>query len=358
VRPRSIYGFTYPPFAVLVMSPLSLVGFHVAGLLHTAVNVVLVAAGTWWLSAPIARRLRWPTWFAAGLALPVVLLMEPIRETLGFGQINVFLGALIAVDLLALLRGRAWAGVGIGLATAIKLTPGVLVLYLLLTGRRRATGVAVGTALGATALAFAVAPGTSREFWTSVLWDTGRVGREDKTSNQSLLGALARFAHPGQPSHLLWVLLALGTLVVGLGRARAAVRAGDELVGITLAGLVSCLISPISWSHHLYWLVPAVAVLVDVAVGAPLARGVAARARAARWSAGAAAAVITVLLCAGFVWFFTPDRGQHHTAGLINHVGESAYVWIMLALLVLLPIRAHDAAAPVVPRADRALAAD
>src|SRR6185503_21371042 len=101
---------------------------------------------TWWFGRPIFERLNWPLWFSFGVACCIALIFEPVRETITFGQVNTLLLTLVAGDmLLGVARGRRWAGVGIGLATAIKLTPGVFILYLLITRRWRPAGVATGT---------------------------------------------------------------------------------------------------------------------------------------------------------------------------------------------------------------------
>src|SRR5438105_8055100 len=44
----------------------------------------------------------WPRWFAVGVAATLAAATEPIRETLGYGQINVLLVGLIMSDLVAL----------------------------------------------------------------------------------------------------------------------------------------------------------------------------------------------------------------------------------------------------------------
>jgi alpha-1,2-mannosyltransferase len=165
------------------------------------------------------------------------------------------------------------------------------------------------------------------------------------------MGVLARLATPGEPSRPLWALTVLAVVAVGMLRAVRAHRAGDELVAFTLAGLVSCLVSPVSWTHHLYWLVPAVAVLVDVAAGAPVAgRALGGRPRAVARLAGGTALVLTASLCTGTLWFFgDPGKGQPHHTGLLGVLGEDTYVVFLLVLLVCLPARA-TVRAPAVPR--------
>ena len=256
-------GFTYPPFAAVLMVPLTWLRDRPAEVLILLASVAVVVLVTWWLVAPVARRHGASPWFTVALAVPVVLAMEPIRLTLGEGQLNMLIFALILADVVALRRGRAWCGVGIGLATALKLTPGLFIVFLLLIGRRRAAVVATGTVAGATLLGFVVDPGTSWEYWTSTLWDTSRVGRLENPWNQSVLGLLAHVADPARPDRVLWALLAAGVAVLGLWRAVRVYRRGDDLTAVTLVGLTACLVSPISWVHHLYWVVPAVGTKVQ-----------------------------------------------------------------------------------------------
>ncbi len=209
---------------------------------------------------PVARREGWTPWFALAVAFLLVVAFEPFRETVSFGQVNMLLLFLVALDLLVgVAGGRRWAGVGIGLATAIKLTPGVFIVYLLVTRRWRAALVSAGTAAVATLAAAAVDPAASREFWTSALWDTDRVGSLAFVSNQSLQGVVARL-DPEHPSSLAWAGAGGG----GAGRlGLAGARPPSLAEGLALTGVLGCLISPVTWVHHLVWLVPALILLVD-----------------------------------------------------------------------------------------------
>jgi alpha-1,2-mannosyltransferase len=343
-RPHARFGFTYPPFAALLLSPLAVLDERGAELLHTAACAGVVVVSTWWLVAPVARRAGWSPWAAVGLALPMVFVSDPVRETMGWGQVDLFVVALVLADLAALQRGRRWAGVGVGLATATKLTPGVFVLYLVLTRRWRAAAVAAGTFAAATGLAAVLAPQTSLDYWGSEVWDTSRVGPPAETGNQSVLGLLARLAAPAEPGRLLWVVLAAGLLVVGLWRAVRAAGQGDELVGFTLAGLTGCLVSPISWSHHLYWVVPAAVVLLDVAAGAPLSdeapRLVRGHERVVRRTAAAAVGALIAVFCGGLIWIAEAACHGVRCGDLVVLTGEGSYALVMIALLFLLPVRA------------------
>ena len=327
LRSGTQYGFTYPPFAALVMLPMAYLPWNAAIVVSVTLTVVTSAVVIWRLLDPVARRSGWTRWFALAVALCLAAAYEPMRETVNFGQVNMLLLFLVAVDLLWLLPARSrWAGVGIGLATAIKLTPGIFIVYLLVTGRWRAALTTVGTAAVATLVAAGLFPDASREFWTEALWNTDRVGELAFVSNQSLRGVVARL-DPQHPSTIAWLALVLLTLVIWGWRSRAAVAAGDEATGLALTGAVMCLVSPVTWVHHLVWLLPGLILLVD--------NGMAAPARSHRRRLLLAAALIGyALLCSRIVWSWEKDF-----TGVDGFLGSNTYVWISLALLLGLPIR-------------------
>src|SRR3954452_12043147 len=236
LRPGTPYGFTYPPFAGLVMSPMAVLPFPLVIVIASIATVLTTGLLMWWFAGPLIKRKGWTPWSPLAVAVCLAVSFEPVRETITFGQVNTLLLTLVAGDLLlGLARGRNWAGVGIGLATPVKLTPGVFILYLLLTRRWRAAATAAVTFAIASAVALAVDPRTSVQYWTTTLWETDRVGRLDKTANQSILGVLARLDLPPAPGRRLWLVLPAAVLAVALWRAVRAYRRGDELTGITLA---------------------------------------------------------------------------------------------------------------------------
>ncbi|WP_406503378.1 glycosyltransferase 87 family protein [Streptomyces sp. NBC_01602] len=298
--PGTGYGFTYPPFAAVCMLPMLLVGRTGAVLgcvlLSVAASVLLLRGPL--RELPLGR---------GGLVVTgcLFVMLEPVRDTFSLGQVNLLLMALVYAD-----GGRGrFAGVGIGLAAAFKLTPGIFIGYLLLTGRRRAAAVATGTAVAATVVGVLAAPRASWVFWTRAVWDTHRVGALDYVSNQSLQGALARMG----AARPVWVMAVLAVLVLWAYRVRRAATVGDDEAGMALTGLAACLVSPVTWVHHLVWAVPAVALL-------------------ARTGRRAVAAALYVVLCSSVVWLWRDDP-----SGVDGFLGGSTYVWICLGLLALWP---------------------
>ena len=351
-QPDKVQGslsFTYPPFAALLMMPMLAAGLSATVAAFWLFDAVAAAVIVVWLVTPVAARYGWPRWFALCLAVPVAWGLEPLRETATYGQINLLLAVLLLADLLFAVprphgpsgsvrlpphhdpeRWSRLAGVGVGVAAAIKLTPAIFVLYLLLTRRFRAAVTAMAAFAVATGVGALYRPGDTWRFFTGVLWDTGRVGHADRVSNQSVMGALARLWAPHRPNGVLWLVLVLAVAAYGLYRAVRAARAGDELTGVTLTGITGALASPISWHHHLYWFAPALLILVDAAAGD--------RRHRVRWVT--LAVVLWATVTFGLIEVY--DYHLLHHRDLDSPPGQLLadwYVLLMLALLVLLPVR-------------------
>lgn len=342
----TVYGYTYPPFAALLMLPMAYISVTTAMVITAIGCAVSILVITWWLLAPIARRHGWSPGWAVAVAVPLVVALDPVRETLGYLQVNLFLLLLVLADVIALRRGWKWAGVGTGVATAIKLTPGLVVVYFALTRRWRAAFTSAAAFALASLAAFLFDPHTSVQFWGRTLWETNRVGRPDYTENQSLMGLLARLALPGKPSPVLWALLVLVILVFGMWRAVQAFRRGDELAGIALTGLTGNLISPISWTHHLVWVIPALIVLLDVATGTPAHPATRPAWLGSRRTAAVVGVVTFVTFVLGLPWYWKNYQHVHVHAHGIGILGENSFVLLLVLLVLALPVRSPQALGP------------
>lgn len=240
--------FTYPPFAALVMVPFALVPWPVAVTLWTLGTVASLA---------VVWRFCLGRSVSSALLLAVVagsLLLEPVRETLGFGQINLMLCALILYDVLDVRHARR--GIWIGLAAGIKLTPLVFLGLLLVTRQWRAliyasAGFAISVLLG-----FLVAPHAATEYWTSLVSDTTRIGGLPFASNQSWNAFLIRLTGDLDGGGPVWLALVAITVLGGLWLTRSLWLRGDRLASVSVCALVGLLCSPVSWSHHWVWAIP------------------------------------------------------------------------------------------------------
>jgi alpha-1,2-mannosyltransferase len=315
-------GFTYPPFAAICLLPLVVLPLGATVVMNQVAIVAALVASTRLLVSRLPALNRPGVTFTSALLAPLLLLLQPIRDTLTFGQVDLTLGLLVLVDLVLVERGSRWAGVGVGLATAIKLTPGLFVLLYLAAGARRPARTAVLSFLLATGAAALVDPHASTTYWTSALWDSSRVGSYDSATNQSLAGLLARLTNSSHPP-LVWFPLVLAVTIPALIAAGRLYRDGRLLPAFTVVGLTANAISPISWVHHLFWVMPAVLVLAD--------EGLRRRSRTLLVAAAASAA----LFMSGLP-DLTRAKAGHHLDDAVTVLGENAYAVALLALLALL----------------------
>ncbi|MFW0793463.1 glycosyltransferase 87 family protein [Gordonia sp. CPCC 205515] len=255
--------YTYAPISILIFIPFAWVPFEVARVIWS-VGILLALYLIIMLSfRSLGRRASWPLRVIALSLVAVVILLEPVRTTIWYGQINVFLLLLIVADLARPEHSRL-RGVGTGIAAGIKLTPLIFVLYLAVLRQWRSMVGVIAGFVGTVVVGFLILPSGSWSYWTDKLFDPDRVGAPQTVGNQSLRGWLANLMHTDTPNGLLWVVLAVAALVAGMYAAVLAHRHGQELLAITVVGLTACAISPVSWGHHWVWMVPLVVIGVHL----------------------------------------------------------------------------------------------
>ncbi|WP_268241463.1 mannosyltransferase [Nocardia rhizosphaerihabitans] len=250
--------FTYPPFAALVFFPLHYLPFAavaVGWMLATvaALYGVIRISFELLIGAERARQTRWITAAVGWTALGVWL--EPVRTTIDYGQVNVFLvfGAMLAV------RSARWwiSGTLVGVIAGIKLTPAITGLYFV-ARRRWATVLWSAAAFGLTvAVSFLINAHEARRYFGTLLGDADRIGPVGSVWNQSLRGTLSRILGYDVQSGPWWIAAVLVTAVLAF-LAWRALGPDDRLGTLVLVQLFGVMISPISWSHHWVWLIPTV----------------------------------------------------------------------------------------------------
>ncbi len=251
--------YTYPPFSAIAFLPLTWLPHQAAQLSWAALNVLalagIIALSLRALRADLrGRNLVLWTLIALGPAFS----LEPVWLTFNYGQINLVLTVMILADLTGHLRCGSRTlprGILLGIAAAIKLIPLVFVAYLFVTRQTKAAWTAVWTFLACSAIAFAVAPRTSWSYWTHYATDASRVGGVWFTSNQSLRGMLDRFSHTALGAFVPTVV-GLVVLIAGLAVARRAYRESSPFLGMLVAAVTGLLVSPITWAHHMVWIIP------------------------------------------------------------------------------------------------------
>jgi alpha-1,2-mannosyltransferase len=322
-QPPQLLPFTYPPAAALLAVPLALMSWSAAQLVWVPVIYVPLAVVIWYAFAPLLARVRGSVGLRAAVFAALFAgcaYLFPLRDEMRFGQVDMVLLAMAVADCAA--RAPRWPrGVLVGLATAIKLVPGVFIVYLWLSGRRRAALTALITAAACTLGAWLLLPRDSVTYWTSAIFDTGRLGSNAGTSNQSLRGMLLRMFLPGHAPGAVWLLIAAAVAVYGFAVAGRLARESREMEGIAITALLGVLLSPVSWIHHY--------LVVVVVIGAILADG-----RSGRRVAIAAGTALYFALT--IPWWGQTLLDRHDVPALIARAVQDGFGIAGLILIVII----------------------
>lgn len=325
-RAGVVLPYIYPPFAAMLMVPLAALPWHLAVIGMFGLSMVSLG----FVIYLVLRRL-WPSGTRSGaLAITTLLLvpsvmLEPISQTFSFGQINLELMALVAAD--CLVRRPRWPrGLLVGIAMAIKLTPGIFLLYFLLRRDYRGAAMSVIGAAVASGVGFLIAPTESMRYWGGGISGTSGVSGSPFITNETFQAVLVRAGFEGPTMKALWVLLSALTVFL----AASAIRRGEAELAMVVTAGVGLLVSPTSWSHHYAWIVPALMVMTAAAW----------RFRSSLW-ATVTAVLAVVFVLSPFHWLprgpFLPN-GQYFEMSWTpaqKAVGAS-YVIVTLAVYVLL----------------------
>ena len=242
--------FTYPPFAGTVFMALSYLSEN--WLIFVWQGGTILALFTVFLLVFHERGYgyRLSNWVLSGLLTTASIAIVPFHGTLFFGQINVYLMLLVALDFLL---KRRLPGIGIGLAAGLKLTPAFLGLVLLFQRRWWAAGISALTFAFTIGIGYFTIP-DAKDFWERAIFDSSRVGNHNNPGAQSVRSVLEREFHiEGGP---WWVLAVVVIFVLTCIAVYLACKRRNATVAMALTGISSCLISPFSWYHHWVWVLP------------------------------------------------------------------------------------------------------
>ena len=310
--------FTYPPLAALaalVLLPLPESLVTPLWALATMMSIAWCVRASF--AAVIDRQVTRAGLVWAALA-GVALWTRPVFDHLGDGQVDILLMTLCLAD--ATEPNPRWPrGLLVGVAAAIKLVPGLFILYFLITRQRRAAIVAGLTFVLCQGLAYAADPSDSHTYWTKLVFATERTGYTAGYKNQSLRGILLNLLPVSERSFVIGAA-AVALAVVGLALARRTTLHGDPLGGATLTGLTAVMVSPVSWIHATVWLIPALGLLVG-----PLDRP------RRTWTA----VLISVSLLAGLPYLPNVVTGL---PGPLTFLAQRSYGLICLVAILALPL--------------------
>jgi hypothetical protein len=250
------WPYRYPPYTAALLQPFLPLGLHGVVWTWQLASVAAMVGAAWLLGKAIGG--------ARGIIAALLLLVAftPVYDTLLFGQINGFVLLSLAVALWALRTKRSSAlGVSLALGTALKLVPGVLILYLAARRRWRAVLVFALTLIVLTALAL---PFVGLRGFVDYAHHAVDLTRPELVmngpTNVTFVGAMGRWLTTDTTlaraiGRGLALALTMATVALCWRRPSGSrrVAAGDEPAALELALIVAALplLPPFTWYHQL-----------------------------------------------------------------------------------------------------------
>ena len=249
-------AYIYPPSFALLVAPLGLLPDGVAAAVWMAIEQASLAVA-------VVVVLRWlrPTAWAAAVLIFATLTFYPLWVDVVQGQANLLVLLLVTVGIVGILKGRPAAGAAIGVAAALKLTPLILVIWLLLDRRFRAAAFVLG------GLTIVTAAGALLRFQDTVAY-FGQVlpalaSGTAFYANQSLAGVLDRtlssnaYTQPWIAVPWVSVLLIAAAAILTLWWWWQTRRQTPQARAVAFIPLIP-LLSSVTWTHHLVIVLPVI----------------------------------------------------------------------------------------------------
>ena len=326
------HPFTYPPFAALLFVALLLPPEPAMAIAWTNLNTLCLGAAAWLSLGSVGVTESRNRLLLTLAVCALTVWLDPIEATLLMGQINLLLLALILADLL-LPDGSRFKGLLLGLATGLKLEPGIFIVYLLLTRRFAAAARAIGAFAATVVIGFILLPRDSVEYWAGTFLESRRVGDAANPRSESIQSLVTRWLHGTPPAPLV---LGLDAAVAALTLAIAvrAHRRGDELLAACVVAAGMLLVSPITWQHHWVWVLP---MLIWLGREAVSKRSLAAL--------GAAALIAADFLARPYSWI-PVDPVQDAHLGWLALLASSTYPVATLLFVAVAAQQSHQTSTP------------
>jgi len=252
--PSGYEAFTYPPAAIAFFAPLLVIPTGALPFIWTALCVIaLIATYAIALGAllPLQRRERWS--LALIGAWCTITFDASVVRGLTWGQLALLINLVVIIDVVR--RGRRLEGLGVGVATAVKLYPALFIALYLWRRQWRAAATAIGTAVSFTTAATLAWPRSATYFFRHELLGgqelahfTANVPSE---VNDSIIAVGERwpFAVHALPTAVTSVVL-LAVLALGTVATQRCWRTGAPLTAMGLGLTTAVMALPLSRDHY------------------------------------------------------------------------------------------------------------
>lgn len=285
-----VFPYLYPPPSLIAFYPLSMLSYKTAKVLMLAVNHACVLLFLYLVLTKLLPENLAEPWrdFAAASYVLYVLLYNAVEVNLNHGQINLVVLIFLTLTWFALRNKHSHAlRIAFPLSIAILLKTYPLLFVPMLFFRKKYGALAATAMLLAiyAAIAYLVLPEVLWRDWVVNVLPSGGYGKIPVNlfspaaySNQSINGFVARLFQPNQfvnvpfPNNGLVPVIGytLALIVGGITVALSYLRSRKELMEGNLLDfefsmylLMMYLVAPLSWDHHLVYLLPAALVALN-----------------------------------------------------------------------------------------------
>jgi alpha-1,2-mannosyltransferase len=239
--------FYYPPTFAPFLLPFGLLEGGTATWVWIALSLVVFVIGV--AALPTSRTVRWWIVFLAGWSFPFVYAVK-------LGQVGPILFGLFALGW-RWSEQPIWLGVTSAVGAAIKMQPGLVLVWALLTHRWRAVAIGAVTLI-VLAVAATVLAGLGA--WGDFLTLLRTVSDPITTEHNFTPGAVAYQA--GVPRDVAG-LIQLASTVLAVVVTLAGVRWATDEASYLMTVVASQLVSPILWDHYAMLILLPVAYLLS-----------------------------------------------------------------------------------------------
>ena len=264
-------SFIGPPSTALVYTPFARVSYGTARTAFRVIELLCMLAAILIVGLAVDRRNRLLAWLVGLAALTIFF---PVMSSLALGQVDGIVLLALAIAVWASVRGRWYVvGAAIGVAVVLKISPWIVLTFIVLRAGRHWKRVVVGAvgALLVLVVASAIVGGRPHDLvtWLNDVAPT-LAGGNRSVENQSVPALLARLFTGDhdlvETSTSLGALRSLGYAIGVLGAVglwwwrRNRPYAALELGVVILLALLS---GPISWAHYLSWAIIPLMLIAD-----------------------------------------------------------------------------------------------
>ncbi len=252
--PQRQFLYLYPPPLAAAVTPIALLvptDYRLAAWIWAGLGAAILTFGSVAVarSVDLIERVRSATGWGPWLIVSLAISFPPVVGELVLGNVHLLLFGLFTIAWLGVRRGdragEQWAGLAVGIAAAIKVFPGLLLVWFLLTGRRRAaTWVVIG---GLLALVLTL-PVTGLQSWLD--FPAALVNLSAPSDTTDTLAPTVWLAAVVDFSTARWIV-SLGALALLAWVARRS----STRASFAAAVVLSVLIAPALYHHYLAILV-------------------------------------------------------------------------------------------------------